>query len=362
MAETRPPRGLTLGFFKHFVALHGGRDAFLGLTTEDVCTRYVLPFTASTKASMVDHILATTANPINNEDEEGTDKTTCPYVQPASWFVSHAWSYVFLDVIDALDGFFAEQVNDSDSSGDNVAVWFCLFNNNQHDVTDKLRRFDYWVDSFQSALTAIGQVVMVLSPWQNPTTLTRTWCVFEIYVAYTTHARFEIAMGHAQKQVFLQDIQDDHSFEAMLGTIKSEASQTAVASDRDNIIGTMTDANVSFADLDRMVLEVLSDWIVHTVQRHIDRAVEAVEKAQWLDVMAGIWVGKRRLEDANHCISQALAIYRDERYDVHSGKWKTVARAAGIAGELGAPRSDWEPMFQIALTKSPSWTTNTSRH
>ncbi|KAF0708015.1 hypothetical protein As57867_006456, partial [Aphanomyces stellatus] len=106
---------------------------------------------------MVDHILATTANPINNEDEEGTDKTTCPYVQPASWFVSHAWSYVFLDVIDALDGFFAEQVNDSDSSGDNVAVWFCLFNNNQHDVTDKLRRFDYWVDSFQSALTAIGQ-------------------------------------------------------------------------------------------------------------------------------------------------------------------------------------------------------------
>ncbi|KAF0683319.1 Aste57867_24629 [Aphanomyces stellatus] len=139
-----------------------------------------------------------------------------------------------------------------------------MFNNNQHDnnqhlVNNTVLPFEVWVDSFQSALKAIGNVVMVLSLWNNPTTLMRTWCVFEIYVASVINARFEVAMGKSQKQAFLQDIQDTNSFFQMLGTIKSENSTTAIASDRANIAALMQAGNVSFADLDRMLFDVLGD-------------------------------------------------------------------------------------------------------
>ncbi|CAK4856117.1 unnamed protein product, partial [Aphanomyces euteiches] len=90
------PTGLTLSFFKRFVDLHGGRDAFQGLTTGDVCSKYLLPYTASTKLSLVEHL---------RQQPDGH-----LHVKPATWFVSHAWSYRYLDVVDALDDFFQEQV------------------------------------------------------------------------------------------------------------------------------------------------------------------------------------------------------------------------------------------------------------
>ncbi|KAF0690975.1 hypothetical protein As57867_017653, partial [Aphanomyces stellatus] len=160
------PRGLTLSFFKHFVNLHGGRDAFQGITTNQVCHLFVIPYTEATKLSLVDHI-------------ERNDSDGRVYVRRATWFVSHAWNYLFLDVIDALDFFMDE--HDLKNEKDSAGLWFCLFNNNQHDI--KVLPFQHWFTTFKTALTAIGNVVMVFCPWNNPTTLTRTWCVFEVFVA-----------------------------------------------------------------------------------------------------------------------------------------------------------------------------------
>ncbi|CAK4883172.1 unnamed protein product [Aphanomyces euteiches] len=73
------PLGLTLGFFKRFIEIHGGRDAFENLTTGAVCARFLLPYTASSKLSLVEHV---------RQQPDGH-----LYAKPATWFVSHAWSY-----------------------------------------------------------------------------------------------------------------------------------------------------------------------------------------------------------------------------------------------------------------------------
>ncbi|KAF0683669.1 Aste57867_24284 [Aphanomyces stellatus] len=117
---TSYPRGLTLAFFKHFVNLHGGRDAFQGITTKQVCHFFVIPYTDATKLSL------------------------------------------------------------------------------------------HWFTTFKTALTAIGNVVMVFSPWNSPTTLTRTWCVFEVFVAIECDARFEVAMGKTEKAIFLEHVKNDN--------------------------------------------------------------------------------------------------------------------------------------------------------
>ncbi|KAF0700900.1 Aste57867_8586 [Aphanomyces stellatus] len=332
MAST--PLGLTLGFFKHFVELHGGRDAFQGLSTADICTTFVMPYTASTQLSLVEHVHA---NHPRSKD----------YAKPASWFVSHAWSYLFLDVVDALDAFFNEQ----GLPGNAIAVWFCMFNNNQHQIADQIKEFSFWVDSFQTALKAIGNVVMVLSPWNNPTTLTRTWCVFEIYVAIVTNARFEVAMGKTQKQSFLDDIQDDNGFYKMLGSIKSENSHTAMASDRNGICDQLQQANLEFADLDRMLLQVLEAWMVRTMQRQIDgAATNLADKARWLFVLGKFWSDKNVRDQAQTCFEEAIRIHRDKLQCTDPAAWKVVMYLGVTAQVRGQPRSVWEPLFQEALT------------
>ncbi|KAF0685431.1 Aste57867_22697 [Aphanomyces stellatus] len=327
------PLGLTLGFFKHFVDLHGGRDAFQGLSTADVCTDHVKPYTSSSQLSLVDHV---------HENHPQGDQ----YVKPATWFVSHAWSYLFLDVVDALCDFF----EDEGLNSDNVAVWFCMFNNNQHQIADQIKEFSFWVDSFQTALRAIGNVVMVLSPWNNPTTLTRTWCVFEIYVAIVTTARFEIAMGKTQKQTFLDNILHDNAFHKMLSSIETEASTTTIPSDRDNIANAIADANVTFEELDRLLFDLLDATMMRTVDAQIDAAVDLADKARWLIEKMVLLKDKTKLDDALDCGRLALEIYRVELHDVEPDTWKAMARCAFLISRL-QERQVWEPMFQEALAR-----------
>ncbi|CAK4253086.1 unnamed protein product [Aphanomyces euteiches] len=320
---TQPtPLGLTVGFFKRFVDIHGGRDAFEGLTTVDVCTRFLMPYTAATKLSLVEHV---------HQQPDGH-----LYAKPATWFVSHAWSYLYLDVVDALDDFFQE--NDMD---DSVAVWFCTFCNNQHEIVNKTYNFDHWFGIFRSSLRSVGNVVMVMSPWNNPTTLTRTWCVFEVYTSIVENARFEIAMGRSQKEAFLQDIQDERAFTPMLSTIQSEKSQTTIPSDRDNIFKLIHDED-GFSKLDRMVFDAIEKWMLRTVDKQINRAICKGEKASWLYTKARFAATKGQFKEAAAASQECYDIYRRDIGGKHHGVWKAQSQLALIRMYQGCPFEEVE--------------------
>ncbi|OQR83771.1 hypothetical protein ACHHYP_14296, partial [Achlya hypogyna] len=209
--NTTTPLALKLTYFHHFVELHGGRGAFDGLTTAQVCFKFVVPFTEPSGLSLVEHVRQRTAD--------------AAYVAPANWYISHAWQYLFLETLDSLDTFF--ETNDI---ADPV-VWFCVFNNNQHEAANY--PFSWWQSTFRDSLAAIGSVVMVLHPWKSPITLTRSWCVFEVYIAILAGATFDVAMATNQEEWLLDDILDNmDAFFDMLGGVSSEKAQATVASDK----------------------------------------------------------------------------------------------------------------------------------
>ncbi|KAF0684366.1 Aste57867_23679 [Aphanomyces stellatus] len=107
------------------MTLHGSRDAVQELSTYDVCVQFVKPYTRDSELSLVNQVHR--HHPNANQ-----------YVKEVTWFVSHAWSYKYLDVVDALTDFFDFEGLDSD----NVAVWFCMFNNNQHLTQGNVVPFD----------------------------------------------------------------------------------------------------------------------------------------------------------------------------------------------------------------------------
>ncbi|KAH9101856.1 hypothetical protein LEN26_015652 [Aphanomyces euteiches] len=305
LEETSTPLGLTLGFFKRFIEIHGGRDAFENLTT----------------GAPDGHL----------------------YAKPATWFVSHAWSYLYLDVADALDDFFQENGLD-----DAVAVWFCTFCNNQHEIQDQVYDFDHWFGIYRSSLRSVGNVVMVMSPWNDPTTLRRTWCVFEVYASVVENARFEIAMGRSQKASFLQDIQDDGAFYKMLSTIQSEKSETTIPSDRDNIFQLIRD-EVGFVKLDRMVFEVLEKWMLRTVDQQIEQAADVLSRAGWLMVKGTLLRMKSDYGDAAIVFRSAHDIYLCGKGPDCPDAWKALADTAAAMLERGGALDEVATMSEEAL-------------
>ncbi|CAK5234476.1 unnamed protein product [Aphanomyces euteiches] len=310
LEETSTPLGLTLGFFKRFIEIHGGRDAFENLTTGAVCARFLLPYTASSKLSLVEH--------------------PCLVVS-------------YLDVVDALDDFFQENGLD-----DSVAVWFCTFCNNQHEIQDQVYDFDHWFGIFRSSLRSVGNVVMVMSPWNDPTTLRRTWCVFEVYASVVENARFEIAMGRSQKASFLQDIQDDGAFYKMLSTIQSEKSETTIPSDRDNIFQLIRD-EVGFVKLDRMVFEVLEKWMLRTVDQQIEQAADVLSRAGWLMVKGTLLRMKSDYGDAAIVFRSAHDIYLCGKGPDCPDAWKALADTAAAMLERGGALDEVATMSEEAL-------------
>ncbi|KAF0699160.1 Aste57867_10255 [Aphanomyces stellatus] len=331
-------RGLTLAFFKHFVDVHGGREAFEGLTTEQICQLFVIPYTKATKLSLVDHV-------------ERCDPDGHLYVRRATWFVSHAWNYLFLDVINALDHFMDE--HNMTSEKDSAGLWFCLFNNNQHDVREQ--PFWYWFTTFKTALTTIGNVVMVFSPWNNPTTLTRSWCVCEVFVAIECNARFEVALSKREKETFLEHIKENDVVEIMLAKINSANSTSTFPSDRDNIFD-LIEQGPGFQKLDRMVFGVLEAWVVRTLETQIALASTAEKCVQWLIVKGEMHYTKGAYPDAESIFASAVAIHNDvattdTRPTLH---WRAVMYLAMSKVKQYYARETWEPLFLDALAHQES--------
>ena len=70
-----------------------------------------------------------------------------------------------------------------------VFIWFDMFSNNQHEAP--ALDFDWWSTTFKTAIHSFGRTVMVLKPWNDPITLKRAWCLFEIFCTVQTGAKFE---------------------------------------------------------------------------------------------------------------------------------------------------------------------------
>jgi tetratricopeptide (TPR) repeat protein len=93
----RRPDGISLAGLRAFVDAHGGRAAFVGKSTKDVKWSIVVPETKAAGTSYADLLRA-------------RGGANAAQVGPASAFVSHVYSYEFLDVFDAIEAWEEQQL------------------------------------------------------------------------------------------------------------------------------------------------------------------------------------------------------------------------------------------------------------
>ena len=175
--ESCPLDGITIKAIADFIEDHGGKEAFEGKTTTDVNNLIQKPLTQELKVSYCKYLKI-------------KKKST---IKEANVFISHAWQYQFLDVVEAITEHF--------NNDDDTYIWFDVFTVNQH---TNITNSEWWAESFRSAIEKIGRTVVVLSPWNSPIPFTRAWCLWEIYCTIVSGKKLEFAMCSKEKQAFFE--------------------------------------------------------------------------------------------------------------------------------------------------------------
>ena len=237
------------------------------MTTKDACEEIVKPATAATKVSYVDFLQ------LNAK---------------ANKFVSHAWKYTFEDIVAALET----------SNQDGDILWFDICTVNQH--KSETRDFDWWQTTFQDAVREIGCTVLVLSPWEKPIPLTRSWCIWEVYSTLVTNARLEVVMSDTAR--FLDVLQND--FERImteLCQLDAAKAQAGQERDEEQIRATILQ-NGGFAEVNSRCQMGIQGALVN-----IAKAAMTEASFKLMNGLGQLLVGQAKYDEALAWYEKALA-------------------------------------------------------
>ena len=318
-----PIEGLKLSFILiYFYELCGNRSGLNGKTTSDVNEVYQKKFTESSRVSFCEYLKR--------------DKQHRSAVGKATVFVSHAWKYEFLEVMDALKNHFHSEPD--------VIIWFDVFSVNQHaDVVD----FEWWCTAFKSAIREFSRTVMVLAPWHDPIPLKRGWCLFELYCTIVTASSFEVAMSKASTAAFLKDITRAPivSINRMLATINVEKSDCFKPEDKARIFALVLQ-EVSVSQINSMIFDRMRAWVVDCAE------AARLTRPDDLDLLAA--VAALYQQQGRYDLAEPLSLTCLERRRAGLGSHPLVLSAMNSLATVYKCRGSFslaEPLFLECLEK-----------
>ena len=214
-------RGVSLAFLRKWVAekgLGGGSS----MTTMDVCHTLVKPLTAARRCSYFELLSASPQGAV--------------FVGKANYFLSHAWSYCFPELIGILEAFEAQQqLRDTCSPGgppqpqkQAIFYWFDIFVMNQHNSEEVGRDLQA---NLRKAVSSSGKLLLALDSWSHPLPLMRVWCLLEIFTALQEGATVTMCMSETMAMLFRLELADNQEvIGSVIDTIDvAEASATVEA-------------------------------------------------------------------------------------------------------------------------------------
>ena len=162
--------------------------------------------------------------------------------------VSHCWASPFEDVLSTMQRY------DENTNSVNF-FFFDVFSMNQHDFADltgsgqsseQVRGiYDVMLEALTKSIRTPNRVLLALTPHYEPKLLTRSWCLYEIYIAWKVGAEVSCGFVPRSEQTVIRSLREgDALIEHMLSRVDAEKSQATVESDRSMILGMIRKAGV----------------------------------------------------------------------------------------------------------------------
>lgn len=228
-----------------------------GLTTDEVCASIIKPVTQAAQWP-VEEQERSYARMWRAAGGDGVDTATV--------FASHAWTFVFEDLVGSLRFFESQQL----AAGKPPSYfWLDIF------VVDENAAHTYpstwWQTSFTQAVGSIGHTALVLTPWHSPVPLRRAWCLWEIYSTLKEKAQLSVCMAEVEMQDFHRAlVADVDSCITSLCTIDAETAEAGSQNDLDMIFAAVRSLSGGFQTLNTTVMHEMREWLIESVLRALD--------------------------------------------------------------------------------------------
>lgn len=178
-----------------------------------------------------------------------------PFVAPATVFVSHAWRYPFSKtVVDVMEQFAKEN--------ENTYFWFDMFTNDQNAIATK--DFNWFSTTFRDSIRSIGEVLLVLSPWNDPMPLKRAWCLFEIFNSLTeADVKLTVKLPLSEVNELAAAIEDDQScLIQALSDIQAQKAEATSDDDKKLIFEVIESSQGGYSHVNENIKRALREWYV----------------------------------------------------------------------------------------------------
>jgi len=226
-----------------------------------VCERLVKPLTLGVGASL--------ARCLEVAGATTTDGTRAPLVGWPDLFVSHARSYRFSLLYEALGGILRKDDTPGGERHEEMGraynhatfVWLDIFSQHQHMALHRIVR---WPSVFLHTIRLIGCAVVVMSPWSSPLPARRAWLLWEMLCAIQGHAQLIFFMPPSERRSILATMSSGAtgSISSTLAAVNSRAATCFTQADQlmiHQMIGDLFEHGSGHDYIDVQVTERLRD-------------------------------------------------------------------------------------------------------
>lgn len=313
--------GVSAAFLREFaaeMAIKLGPTA----TTREICTKGIVTVTHVQRCAY--------ANLLEGRQDPETGR---PYLGEPTVFISHAWDCLFSALISVM--------LDHATENPKAYFWCDIFANDQNEDAI-FRQRDSWSSAFQRSILSIGQVIVVLSPWNDPLPLGRAWCLFEIMTCLQARgAQLLIKLPPQEEGDFhdalLRCFRD--TMDALM-RVNTEDSGASVDDDIRMIFNAIR-STIGFDRLNELVRSHLREWLLEeglkAAQRHeiVDAEGDDLEFASLCSYLAGMLIRAGNHDRALHYHSKALTIRMQTLGEEHLDTGDTYSQMANVHNRRG---------------------------
>lgn len=242
---------------------------------------------------------------------------------PASYMLSYTWGYKVGQIVDALVAYCERCHLDTRTT----YVWMCCVCINQHRVKERSLRGEVvppqeFRDVFEGRIRGIGHVLSLFAPWSSPANLTRTWCLFEIWMALRLEqaghtVMLEIIMPPSEQAAFEHSFSITESVYDVLSHIDVENSQATVPADKEAIMALVRE-DMGVVEMNQAVHRRLKEWCTVTAKLAFSRLSEEKQGNSFLGIgLAKILHEQGKFDEATLFCRDLLRTYQSLHGDRH---------------------------------------------
>ena len=176
----------------------------------------------------------------------------------ANVFVSFAYATNYIELVDAVENYLIVENKDEKTT----FFWFDVFVNNQWIAAEK--SFQWWANTFKTAVEEIGETLLILTPWESPVMLTRAWCLYEI----SCSKKLSIGMSKDQNLSFNRELKrTKNSVLNTIWQIDLEKANAWLKEDKDKIFDVVRSIDGGFHKFNTIVMSLMKQWITNQLRK-----------------------------------------------------------------------------------------------